>query len=166
MDRLHFPCPFCRCPSKCPLPHPPQRKVPCPGEGRASERGNTICRRSEEKLGKFHQAATFFLAPCHHPSLPTSIANQRGTYPSPTTTHLMACMFPDPWRRTVPGANESQAKANSGERRANLGISPSAAVSGRLRGVRKWKRELYSTITLRSLLPSHHSSSSTAEAVS
>lgn len=162
--RSTFHAPLCRCPSKWPLPHPTQRKVPCPGEGRASERWTTVRRRSEAKPGKFHQATTFFLAPCHCSSLPASPANQRGTYPSPTTTHLMACMSLDPWQRTAPGAKESQAKAKS--RRANLGISPCAAVSSRLQGGRKWKRELHSTITLRSFLPSHRCSSPVAEAVS
>lgn len=137
-DLVHFPCLFCRCPPKCPLSHPP------PGEGRAREEKNTVCRRLEAKLGKFPEAATFFLTPCHHPSLPASTAKQRGTYPSPTTTHLMACMSLDPWWRTAPGAKESQAKANSGERWANWGISPRAAVSSRLQEGRKWKRELQS----------------------
>lgn len=82
------------------------------------------CERSAASLGKSHQAVTFFLAPCHHPFLPAPTEKEGGTYPSPTTTHLMACMSLGPWQRTVPGAKESQAKANSGETRANVSIRP------------------------------------------
>lgn len=35
------------------------------------------------------------------PVRPRSPSEPAGTYPSPTTTHLMACMALDPWRREV-----------------------------------------------------------------
>lgn len=103
--------------------HAPQRNVHCPGEGGASMSAVAASLRgSEAKPGKFHQAATFFHAPGHSLSCPAPTANPQGTYPSPTTTHLMACMALDPWRRTEPEAKGSQAKANSREGWANVGI--------------------------------------------
>lgn len=60
----------------------------------------------------------------------------------------MACMALDPWRRTVPEAKARQAKANSREVWVKCGCQNS-----RLQGGRKWKRELQSTIRLRSPAP-------------
>lgn len=115
--RLQMPF---KMPSPPPSPSLPRGKFLTLVKAQRARKATRGCQRSAASLGKSPQAVTFFFTLCHHPSLPAPTEKERGTYPSPTTTHLMACMSLGPWRRTVPGAKESQAKANSGETRANV----------------------------------------------
>lgn len=133
-------------PCECPLPRSPRGMSLAPG--REEEH---VCSSSKAAGGQKPSGAV-------SPACPTLCARSGLSRPAPPQTpgyvpvshhHTLDGLHGSgPVARTVPEAKGSQAKANSREGWANVGIN------SRLQGGRKWKRELLSAITLGSLRPS------------